>query len=187
MQPGCSKPWLLINAREKSIPSAHLEGGSSVSRFWAERGLELTSDCRMQLPGWTCSCDALHLSLTLDSQSHRVGLQGSDSPGPTTGHLHRSQTPLSSPLLVHPPLGRLSQPGRQEMKKGWVSGNRCTRPWWVPERMNSGHEKWSLGSRWVDAGARHTRVRVQVYQLCDCGQITHLLWSSSSITVKWDH
>lgn len=70
-----------------------------------------------------------------------------DSPGPTTGHLHRSQTPLSSPLLVRPPLAHPSPPGRQEMKKGWVSGSRCTRQWWVPGTANN-RGNWWEALRW---------------------------------------
>jgi hypothetical protein len=83
-------------------------------------------------------CHAICLSLHLSVSTHGVGLQGGDLPGPTIGHLHRSQTPLSSPLLLHLLLEHLSQPGRQEMKKGWESGNQCTRQWWVPGRVNSG-------------------------------------------------
>lgn len=71
-----------------------------------------------------CSCltvcaKAMPLvSLPLPVNHHRAGLQGGDSPDPTRGHLHRSRTPPSSPLLGRPLRAHPSQPGRQEMKTG---------------------------------------------------------------------
>lgn len=142
---------------------------------------------------WECSSHIFYLSVPTSQSLHTHGCmcigngrcyEGGDLPGPTKGHLHRFQTPLSLLLLVHPPLAHLSRPGRQEMKIGWVSGTRCTRQWWAPRKGSSGQRKQSIQSHWVRSNTKPSGSGIQLAlwlrPISD-------LWPSPTITRNWDH